>query len=88
LSDDNVILLSDKRGDARMVSVTEMLSSGLKDFDSGKEKSSKAVLIFLRPDEEIYDYQIRVAGMTASQIVALLETVKNHYVLQLNGVKR
>lgn len=57
-------------------SVEDMLEEELKDVKSGGRKATKAVVIYLDDRNSMFDVNYGNAGLSCSQIIALLEVMK------------
>lgn len=57
-------------------SVEQMLSDALREITSGERMATKAIVLFLDDSNESYKVGYHNAGLSASQIISLLEVGK------------
>jgi len=75
---DNVIKLAETTGDAKMWTPEQMLEYSLSEVRSGggREDVNKALVLFLTTTDGVYDVGCTQAGMSCSEMLALLEVAK------------
>jgi len=75
---DNIINLADATGDAKMWTPEQMLEYSLNEVRSGggREEANKALVLFLTTTDGVYDVGCNQAGMSCSEMLALLEVAK------------
>ena len=72
----NVVDLSKFSGDAGYRSVESMLADEIELISSGKRKANKAMVLFLDDKEGVFNAGFGNAGLSCSQMLALLEVAK------------
>jgi hypothetical protein len=78
-----LINLAEYADDARRWSVEQMLEHALEDVRSGKRTANKAVLLWLKDNEDSYDVGFIQAGMSAAEMLALAEVAKTLFLNQM-----
>jgi len=75
---DNVIKLAEATGDAKMWSPEQMLEYSLHEVQpgGGREEVNKALVLFLTNTDGAYDVNYTQAGMSCSEMLALLDVAK------------
>jgi len=75
---DNVIKLVEATGDAKMWTPEQMLEYSLHEVQpgGGREDVNKAIVLFLTTTDGVYDVNYTQAGMSCSEMLALLDVAK------------
>ncbi len=87
MSKQNTLRLVDVGCDGRMWTVLDMLKDCIEKMESDLEYN-KAIVLFLNNKGELYSTSFAQAGLTRSEIIALLEVVKNQFISGLVGEER
>jgi len=81
----NIVSLGEKSFDGKRWGVEQMMLNAIGDVNSGAIKPTKALVLFLDDDDGSYDVHFVQAGMSCSQMLALVEVAKQIF-LQDMGV--
>jgi hypothetical protein len=80
----SVTNLGEHSQDGRHWGVEQTLVDALEEVRRGERKGSKVIVLFLDDGENKFDFGFRQGGMKASQIIALLEYAKAHFIHEMS----